>query len=555
MILSHDLFDPVTFVKDRFAKARIAPVDVDIRQYPEETIVVLGVDPPDVERAIALANELDHELAEREFDGFIVVKPRKGKSNARTPAAPIRRLSDSRIATLINILTSRSRTSEMQPSLRYVTDVQNTVDTVTTTRHHLVFGRRGAGKTALLLEARDRLKADGHLSVWLNVQTLRRESASRVFLYITQHVCEAIQTAFRPEDQLRQISTEAQSLYEASEKQLCAPDPDETQVARSIPKVQSLLRRFLGDTGLRLYIFLDDFHYLARDDQPSLLDMIHGAVRDCDAWIKVAAIEHLTRWYDPASQLGLQTGHDAADIDLDVTLQDPSRAKAFLETVLLSYAEHAGIRAISNVVSGPALDRLVLASGAVPRDYLTLCGRALQVACQRENAKQVGVQDVNKAAGDAKQKKLDELEEDAASARGESTAILLALQKVRQFCIEQKNATYFRIGFHDKDRNNIQYGLLEQLMDLRFIHMIEPSLSDEHQAGQRAEVFILDLSQYAGQRLKRKLRVLDYQGGHLVLKNTGTTKRAVIGNTANKRLSVLRRGPAFPLDHIPLPEI
>ena len=65
------------------------------------------------------------------------------------------------------------------------------------------------------------------------------------------------------------------------------------------------------------------------DDQPGLLDMIHGAVRDCDAWIKVAAIEHLTRWYDPASQIGLQTGHDAADIDLDVTLQDLSRASSF----------------------------------------------------------------------------------------------------------------------------------------------------------------------------------------------------------------------------------
>ncbi|MCH8828622.1 MAG: ATP-binding protein [Planctomycetes bacterium] len=189
----------------------------------------------------------------------------------------------------------------MQPSLEYVPDVQNTVDTVTTARHHLVFGRRGAGKTALLVEARKRLKTGGDLSMWMNLHTLRRESADRVFLHVTQRLCDVAQACELPS----KLLAEVQSIYESSEKQLSALEPDATKVARSIPILHGMLGRFLRVAGNRLFIFLDDFHYLARENQPGLLDMIHGAVRDCDAWIKVAAIKHLTRWFDPASKIGL----------------------------------------------------------------------------------------------------------------------------------------------------------------------------------------------------------------------------------------------------------
>jgi hypothetical protein len=197
-----------------------------------------------------------------------------------------------------------------------------------------------------------------------------------------------------------------------------------------------------------------------------------------------------------------------------------------------------------------ALDRLVLASGAVPRDYLLLCASSIQRAQQRENAKQVGVEDVNRAAGDAKQLKIDELEEDAASAGGESTQIATALNSVRAFCIDSRCWTYFRVDFRDKESRQPEYRLLEGLMNLRLVHLIEPSLSDEHQAGVRAEVFMLDLSQFAGQRLKRKLHVLDLRDGGWVLKVTGTTQLPRKGDTPNKRLSILRRAPLLKLEDL-----
>jgi hypothetical protein len=277
--------------------------------------------------------------------------------------------------------------------------------------------------------------------------------------------------------------------------------------------------------------------------------MMHGVVRDCNAFLKVAGIKHLSKWFQPNPPVGLQAGQDADTIDLDVTLENPAGAKSFLETVLLRYAVHAGIRILSSVFSGAALDRLVLASGAVPRDYLVLSGRAIRETRQRGGSKIIGMQDVNKAAAEALTGKLTELQEDAAST-GEGTAVLESLKMVQEFCTEEKNYTYFRISLRDKDKNQGYYSWIQNLMDLRLLHLVESSLSDERRAGQRSEVYMLDLSQYSGQRLRRKLKVLDFQGGHLVLKDTGTTRDPRIARTPRQRLGILRRGPLFDLQRL-----
>ena len=545
-----DAFDAKAFVSRRMSDALVRVEGVEVRQYPEESIVVVRVAKDDFERAIGLANDVDRELASRGFAGFVTIKSSQSAGGPARAPGQAGGLRGQRVVQFVNVLTARSRSSEIQPSLSYVPDAQNNIATATTPRHHLIFGRRGAGKTALLVETKRLVEAQGHVSLWFNVQSCRHEPPDRVFLMVVQRMCEVIRAFYEALSPTPRAQVVVAELSEGIERLLAAATPDQTSVTRLIPRVQTALRGFLGLRHTALYIFLDDFHYLERAEQPRLLDMIHGCVRDCDAWLKVAAIQHLTRWFDPDRQLGLQTGHDAVHIDLDVTLQDPASSKAFLEQVLLGYARHAGIERLSRVLSNGALDRLLLASGAVPRDYLTLCGRATQVAQQRENAKQVGVQDVNKAAGDAKQKKLDELEDDAASAREQSQRILAALQVVRSFCIDIRNWTYFRVDFRDKERCGQNYKLLESLMDLRLIHLVEASLSDEHHAGHRAEVYMLDLSQYAGQRFKRKLHVLDFHGGHFVLKSTGTNRPAVVGNTANRRLSLLRRAPLFELSKL-----
>jgi len=264
-------------------------------------------------------------------------------------------------------------------------------------------------------------------------------------------------------------------------------------------------------------------------------------------WLKIAGIQHQTRWFIPVPPTGLQTGHDATIISLDVTLEHPEKAKAFLSSVLKGYVEECGALPIGSVFSSSALERLVLASGGVPRDFLTLCASAIQTARQRPNAKTVGVQDVNNAAGVAGQTKLQELEDDAAATMGRSAELVKSLNIVREFLLSQQEITFFRVDFRDKEAHATEYRVLQALADLRMLHLINNSLSDPHHAGQRSEVYLLDLSQYSGARLKQGLHVLDFERGHIVMKRTRSNEPVRAGDTVLKLLSLLRRAPAFEL--------
>ena len=546
MAIQDPIFDPKTLIQQRFAEAGIELKQVEERSYPQETIFVLRVAPP-IEPAVELGNTIDTELAEQGFKGFVTVRATEQTARA-SDEAMIRGLTDERVSTLLTLVTARSRASESQPSLSYVPNRKEIVSTVISPRHHLIFGRRGAGKTALLAEAKRHVEERGDNSIWLNLQTYRNENVERTFAWICLGVCERIEAAYTNKASVPHFLAASAQLRNELEQVASSSQPIVLPPSL-LPRIQSLLKRFLEISGTRLYIFLDELHYVARSDQPKLLDLTHGMVRDCNAFLKVAGIKHLSRWYQPDTSVGLQAGQDADTIDLDVTLENPAEAKAFLETVLQRYASHAGIRSLSSVFSNAALDRLVLASGAVPRDYLVLSGRAVRQAQQRGSSRVVGMQDVNKAAGEALGGKLTELQEDAAST-GEKSAVLESLRIVSQFCTEEKGYTYFRIDVRDKDTKQEYYGLIQDLMDLRLLHLVESSLSDERRAGRRSEVYMLDLSQYSGQRLKRKLKLLDFQDGYLVLKDTGTTKETRIGRTPRQRLGILRRGPLFDLDQL-----
>jgi len=526
-------------VLERFRESGLEPVAVEVKSFPGETIVVVEVD-REHDRAVDIARELDAEIE----SGFVTV--RQAPSRKRSQRELVSSVHDERIPRLIELMNARARTSEAQPSLRYVADVAERKALAVSPRHHLVFGRRGVGKTALLLEARKQLEKEGALTLWVNMHPLREFKKEAAFLTIALRICDLGVGALRREGSngaLSLLNTVRASLGEA----LAESDRKRPRVSTFVPQLQHAIARLCATTRQSLYIFLDDIHYMDAREVPGLLDLLHGISRDNPVWLKVAGIRHQTRWFTPDPPVGLQTGHDASIINLDITLEQPSRAKTFLRDILLSYVEESDTEPLRSFLSGAALDRLVLACGGVPRDFLLLSVAALQMARQRKNASTVGVQDVNHAAGAAAQTKLQELEDDAAAARGRSQDLVSALNAVKSFLLDQKQITFLSIDFLDKEKRPREYALMQGLMDLRMLHLINSSISDDHHAGRRSEVYLLDLSQYSGTRLKRNLKVLDFVKDHLVLKKTQGDDVPRVGDTPRKLVDLLRRGPIFHL--------
>ncbi len=537
-------------IQSAFANRQVDVVDIESRSFPQEVHHIVYVRSENLDAALAIGNSIDLE-SEGGVNEFVIVREAPEAipgGDVADRSKPIRSVHDDRCNQLVKLVSARSRVSASQPSLAYVPDAMANVAAVTAARHNLIFGRRGAGKTALLVEARRQLEDTGNFTAWTNIQTLRRESAQRVILYVLDEVMSSL-TVRHAVDERSNLSVEVAALSLKIKDLLDAEQTNKGQVESLVPRVHRTLRDYLSVVDVPLYIFLDDFYYLPRQTQPEILDLLHGCVRDVNAWLKIASIRHLTRWWQASPPVGLQSGQDADLIDLDLTLQQPSLAQGFLEGVLQEFARTIGIPALTRVFRQNALDRLVIASGAVPRDYLVLATSAISRAQRRPKARFVGVQEVNQAAGDAAASKIQELEEDMASNAGAADVTINTLKEVRDFCLEKESFTYFLVGFRDRENNPGSYNLLTALMDVRLIHLVDAGVSEAHAAGQRSEAFMLDLSQYSGARLKQKIRVLDFSAGHFVSRETRSAHPPRVARTPRELVAMLRSAPTLGGEH------
>ena len=535
-------------IRSVFDREGVEISSIELKPYPDEVNVIVYVTPMDFVAAVSIASSVEGQI--QSDDGlpvFVVI--RKTPEVGRQPAnlAKFAGMKDSRVDELIRLISAKSRVSSAEPSLVYVQDARASLSTITASRHHLVFGRRGAGKSALMMEARRQVAAEDAVISWTNIQTLRLETPQRIFLFVMDDILSAV-IAQRQVVSVR--SGLALSLSEMHEQIRSLLSKDSTaldEAQRVVPRAQRALSQYLAVEGVRVFAFVDDFYYVPRDMQPLLLDMVHGAVRDSNIWLKIASIRHLTNWWQASPPMGLQSGQDADLIDLDVTLQDPEKASIFLEGILAEYARRVGISALSRVFTRAALDRLVLASGAVPRDYMVLAVSAINRTRRRPNARATGVQDVNQAAGDAAGSKIQELEEDMAMNSGVAERTLETLRKVRTFCLDEEQFTYFLVGYRDKEQLPKLYSLLTDLMDVRMIHLVDSGVSDAHQAGSRFEAYMLDLSQFSGSRLKQRISVLDFEDGHFVSKQTRSGVSPQRGGTSLQLIGILRKAPVLQL--------
>ena len=133
-------------VEREFAAAGLNPVSVQIRSFPGETIAIVEVD-SNYERALLVAQALDGKIE----NGFVTVRQVAAKRVSKVATRSVQNVHDERVGTLLELLNARSRTSETQPSLRFVKDIDERLSLAVSARHQLVFGRRGVGKTSLLL--------------------------------------------------------------------------------------------------------------------------------------------------------------------------------------------------------------------------------------------------------------------------------------------------------------------------------------------------------------------------------------------------------------------
>lgn len=491
---------------------------------------------------------------------------------------------------LLNDIEEATRASA-EGVKRFIEPKQGTLRRASNKRHHLVFGRRGSGKSSLLRKAFTNLSLNRQPTAYIDLETFKGHSYPDVLISvmieafrkfaewldttaihsssnswwdrvfgakperkpINRKEAKALADRFRKEitdlertlqqaeridrretiaDEFEtsdrtsldgQVGTGSNNLksgVEGSERSNDRRQIEDTYtyekeayLHRNIQRYRQLIVELTSISGNDAFLFLDDLYHIRRTDQAKVIDYFHRVAKNNYLWLKIGTIRHRTTWYTHGPSIGVKLGDDADDVDLDISLEQYGIAKDFLVNILQTFFRDN--LQLNSILTDDAKDRLVLASGGVARDFLGIFRRSVDVAKQRiletgtqHRGPRVGAEDVNQAAGSYDVTKQEELQFDLGSEESnERSDLIKEYENIRVFCTQIAKANILSV---DKENPKEKLELIEEIVDLRLLHKIQSDVSVSKRQGHKFASYMLDLSQYTGERKIRDFEMVSF---------------------------------------------
>jgi hypothetical protein len=507
-------------------------------------------------------------------------------------------LNTTQIDRLMTLVEEATRATKGPPK-RFIEPARGTLDRAKSRRHHIVFGRRGSGKTSLLRKAGSDLTLQRIPTAFIDLEAFKGHAYPDVLLSVLietlhafdewlataginaaakrswwhklwggeperpplerkklgqvrqrlQHEIELLTRLLHSEDDVQLVQqtgesekTGSRSLSAVSMKSSASADvpgikadvgadakiegeltgggerkaelTERTKrnklgiLHRKIIDFQKLFDSIVDLSGGDAFIFPDDLYHLRRADQPHVLDYFHRIVKGRSVWLKIGTIRHRTEWYHHGNPpVGMKLADDCDDIDLDITLAKFEIARRFLLQVLNQIIKEAGLKGHDVILAEGGVVRLVLASGGVARDFLSIFRKAVDVARERgrtHRGERVNAEDVNVAAGEHEPSKRDELRRDTLEER---QVLESALRNIRDFCVTNKVNCFL---VEQDAAISGSPDVLGELADLRFVHVVNSRTTVRDKPGKLFTAYMLDISQYTGERRRRDLEMISF---------------------------------------------
>lgn len=468
---------------------------------------------------------------------------------------------------------------------RFVPPTNTALPRAVARQHHLVFGRRGSGKSSLLHKAMNDLSLDRRPVAYIDLEVFKDHSYPDVLLSIlikifseyekwlkTTAISSATRTSFwnrfglgvrpsRPPFNKKEAIALAQDIHTYIEKlnkklysadnininattrrELEVTDQSEigVQIGSSVSvsgkvgsnqrvngsqelqetysqskinylythiiEYQDIFDRMSSLSNGASYLFLDDLYHIRRPDQARVIDYCHRLAKGHNLWLKIGTVRHRTQAYlNGNPPIGIKQGDDVEVIDLDLTLENFVLTRQFLFQILSKFIGNNHVISIKTLLAEQAVDRLVLASGGVTRDFLGIFRGSVDAARARiikrgivARGTRIAIEDVNTAAGSYDQTKRQELIKDATDNHEKLEQMF---QELTSFCIDVLNNNVFVIDENDEGE---WVELIQELVDLRLLHRIKSHFTMKYSiyARRRFDAYMIDLSQYARTRMK-----------------------------------------------------
>lgn len=496
MSIQEDSEELLCFFK---SATRLRQVDYEVIEKSGRPYLVIFIANPN-ERFFKHLNEcLSKVSSSNVFKERATLKKRKAtQSRINLPEAALLR-------TLIseNLTASKSSIDRGEFSSRYIETVDGSEDQISSRSNHIVYGRRGAGKSSLLLYLVDKIEREGEQYAWIPMQTYAGRTDELVAADIISEV-------------LRNINLPTELYEEGSE---CIDTLEKLEPCDSSKKselifsrVLTRVRRLLGRVSKEqngLFIFLDDIHVL-NELQPRVLSRIYSVTRDNGVYLKISGVQSFSRIYDPRTRHGMEPPNDIQIINLDQNLTMPHKSYDHITKILDSYAAYSGLPNVAYVCRSGVLERLIWVAAGVPRDALNLFSKAISKAVMRDQSL-VSITSINSAASEMADDKFRDVDNDAS---GDFEEIKETLERIKLFCIREKKKNAFLVELVSS------VGLfrkIEELIALRFLHVLHEGITPS-EAGRRYKALMLDYGFYVGVRAARSVDLFQERPAELTVK-------------------------------------
>jgi energy-coupling factor transporter ATP-binding protein EcfA2 len=484
-------------------------------------------------------------------------------------------VNDNRIDELVNLIKDSFRVRPNQDPI-YV-DISGNLPRIQAKQHQVVFGRRGSGKSCLLVHFHRSVAPRSKIfTIYVDADEIKRLGYPDVLIRLLLTITERLpgprrnwiqRLLRRPGTPLERQAIELRKLLDLADQSevqaeetkaherraegSVAGGPGKASVSGSSTttsartstfkerKLDTLERHFQDYKAViseairqsdfaMAAVIIDDFYLFHSSIQPDLVDYLHRLLRGTELYLKLGTVRYRTVLMRHEGQpIGVELAQDVEEINLDRTFEDVSSTQDFLRLMLDSMAKQVGIESASDFISPDGILALTLASGGVPRDYLNTLVDGI-VASRALGQARVTPRSVYKGAGRLSYRtKLASLREDTGQ---EADAIERVFRDLATFCLKSQKKTGFLISQSEVTDHELEHDVIQQLMDFKLIHVIESDTSAASGRSGRYEAYTLDFALF----MEPRLRGID----HVEFWKTDEQRRRV----------GVREAPVYPLE-------
>lgn len=452
-----------------------------------------------------------------------------------------------KIQKLRSLIEEKLRTDTKTENI-YI-DFHDNKNSVITKQNTVIFGRRGSGKSTLLKI----ILKDDRKGVYINLENYKKVTFPNIIVKTLEELLLFIQSELKNcktfhfakkhslKKEIKEILKELKQMYDEddsydseiqtnhSEERSLSGNAKSSKVllsgevgttAKSIDSVEvkrdkkyeklSAIQRKLIDykksiskiidfiyVNEPLYVLLDDFYFIKYQYQPYLADIFHVFSKETNIFVKIASVRNRSNLYikDDDSYIGFELGHDAIPIDLDYSLENMDEVVFFFKQIFKELCKDVGLDIETNhIFTENGFSQLCIASGGVTRDFLSILSKCLGDIILTPDSK-IQKEMVTAHAGVLVSSKMNALKND------NNENLENCLFYLKDFVIKAKRTNCFLVSLDESNKNSEGRKIIQDLFDLRLIHLINKKTSCAPSDGKSYEAYILDVGLYDFTRL------------------------------------------------------